>query len=190
MHLPYPLILASNSPRRKELLANAGFQFKIVVKPVIETISKGHTPVSAAIAIAEKKISMYADLAKNNIVICADTIVAFNDKILGKAKNADDALRMLQLINGKTHEVITAVAISYPKGKFSFSVTTEVTLYRLETDELKAYIRAYKPFDKAGAYGIQEWFGHAGVKKINGSYTNVVGLPVSQLYNKLKSLST
>lgn len=189
MHLPYPLILASNSPRRKELLANAGFRFKIVVKPVDETIPEGFTPVNAAVAIADRKINLYADLAKDNIVICADTIVAFNYTILGKAKNADDALRMLQLINGETHEVITAVAIAYPKGKFSFSVTTEVTLYKLETNELKAYIRAYKPFDKAGAYGIQEWFGHAGVRKINGSYTNVVGLPISQLYHKLKSLS-
>jgi len=189
MHLPYPLILASNSPRRKELLTNAGFKFKIVVKKVDETLPDGYTPVNTAVEIAQRKISHFMDLAKNHIVICADTIVAFNNKILGKAKNADDAFRMLQLINGKTHEVITAVAIAFPEGEFSFSVTTEVTLYKLDAEELKTYIRDYKPFDKAGAYGIQEWFGHAGVRKINGSYTNVVGLPVSQLYQKLKSLS-
>lgn len=189
MDLRFPLILASSSPRRKVLLESTGLKFDVISRPADENFSVDIEPQELALNIAENKLQSYKDLSDSHIVICADTIVVIDGQILGKPDNAYNALEMLKMLNGKKHNVITGVALAYPEGKKSFHETTTITLYTLEIKELQYYINHFEPFDKAGAYGIQEWFGHIAVKKIEGSYTNVVGLPVSKLYQRLKSLS-
>jgi len=189
MDLRFPLILGSSSPRRKVFLESTGLKFDVISRPADENFSVDVEPQEVALNIAENKLQSYKDLSDSHIVICADTIVVIDGQILGKPDNAYNALEMLKMLNGKKHNVITGVALAYPEGKKSFHETTTITLYTLEIKELQYYINHFEPFDKAGAYGIQEWFGHIAVKKIEGSYTNVVGLPVSKLYQRLKSLS-
>jgi len=188
MKTPYPLILGSQSPRRHQLLKAAGFSFEVVIRPVSEIPKRNILPRAVAVFISENKAKAYGDYAADHIVITADTIVATKGSILGKPKDENQAYEMLKSLAGKTHQVITGVTI-FHKGKFnSFSEVTNVTFRSLSDSEIKYYIDQYKPYDKAGAYGIQEWIGMIGISSIEGCYYNVMGLPVSRLYEELKPL--
>ena len=186
----YNIILGSGSPRRKELLAGLDLHFQVLVrKGVSEDYPDNLSPHEVAQYIAEEKMSAYtALLVGNTLVITADTVVICDNNILGKPKDADDARRMLGMLSGRVHQVTTGVCIATAKQKNSFHVTTDVTFKKLTTEEIDFYIDNYKPFDKAGAYGIQEWIGYIGVTALNGSYFNVMGLPVQRIYDVLSKL--
>ena len=186
----YNIILGSGSPRRKELLAGLDLHFQVLVrKGVSEDYPDNLSPHEVAQYIAEEKMTAYTDLLiGNTLVITADTVVICDNDILGKPKDADDARRMLEMLSGKTHQVTTGVCIATAKQKTSFHVTTDVTFKNLTPEEISFYIKKYKPFDKAGAYGIQEWIGYIGVTALNGSYFNVMGLPVQRIYDVLSKL--
>lgn len=186
----YNIILGSGSPRRKELLAGLDLHFQVLVrKGVSEDYPDNLSPHEVAQYIAEEKMTAYTDLLiGNTLVITADTVVICDNDILGKPKDADDARRMLEMLSGKTHQVTTGVCIATAKQKTSFHVTTDVTFKSLALGEISYYIQKYKPFDKAGAYGIQEWIGYIGVTALNGSYFNVMGLPVQRIYDVLSKL--
>jgi septum formation protein len=184
------IILASGSPRRKELLEMAGINFVVKTNPTDESYPNGLSPSDVTIHIAREK----ALAVKNSntdmedaIIIAADTIVVLNNEILGKPKDREDAIKMLQKLSNQTHKVITGVYILSHKEIF-FSTITEVTFLKLSLEQITGYIDQYQPFDKAGAYAIQEWIGLVGIKSINGDYYNVVGLPVSRLLLELKNL--
>lgn len=186
----YKIILASNSPRRKELLAGLGLDFTVRVKPdVSEGYPQGLSSEEIAMYIAnEKADANCVGMAKDELVITADTIVVANGEVLGKPKDNEDAKRMLRQLSGITHQVITGVAISTSEERKSFAVVTDVTFKQLSEEEISYYVENFHPLDKAGAYGIQEWIGYVGVTGINGSYYNVMGLPVQRLYSELLSL--
>lgn len=186
----YNIILGSGSPRRKELLAGLDLHFQVLVrKGISEDYPDNLSPHEVAQYIAEEKMTAYTDLLiGNTLVITADTVVICDNDILGKPKDADDARRMLEMLSGKTHQVTTGVCIATAKQKTSFHVTTDVTFKNLTPEEISFYIKKYKPFDKAGAYGIQEWIGYIGVTALNGSYFNVMGLPVQRIYDVLSKL--
>ena len=179
------LILASNSPRRKELLAGLDIPFEVhVLQGVDESYPESLPSEQVAEFIATQKAKAY-EVNPDEILITADTVVVVDDEILGKPVDEEDAKDMLRKISGKSHHVITGVCLKgYDKQK-SFSVDTEVTFKELQDAEIDYYIKHYQPFDKAGAYGIQEWIGYIGVTSIQGSYFNVVGLPVQRIYNEL-----
>lgn len=180
------LILGSKSPRRKELLEGLGIQFETRTKEVEETFSPEINPYKVAEFLAEKKASAFVnELNQDDIVITSDTIVLCEGEILGKPKNVEDAFRMLTKLSGKSHEVITGVCLKSLNKTISFSDTTKVWFNPLSTDEINYYISNYKPYDKAGSYGIQEWIGYIGISKIEGTYFNVMGLPVNLLYKRL-----
>ena len=182
------IVLASNSPRRRELLAGLGIEFEVRVLPDIDESYPADLPVmQIAEYIAHKKASAYLLTMKDNdLVITADTVVIIGNEVLGKPKDEEDAKRMLRLISGKTHQVVTGVCLTTTKQQRHFSVSTDVTFKDLPENEKNYYITKYKPFDKAGAYGIQEWIGYVGVTSLNGSYFNVMGLPVQKLWEELK----
>jgi septum formation protein len=187
MVLPYPLILASNSPRRRELLLQAGFDFKVIGRKCSENFPSGLSPLDAALFIVNQKKEVYKDLIKTNLVICADTIVVKDERILGKPGNKDDAFSILKTLSCNNHKVITSVAIAGPDKSLSFAEVTNVEFENLDDDEIHYYVEYFQPFDKAGSYGIQEWIGLIGIKEIHGSYFNVVGLPINRVYQELKS---
>ena len=182
------IVLASNSPRRRELLAGLGIEFEARVLPDIDESYPADLPVmQIAEYIAHEKASAYLLTMKDNdLVITADTVVIIGNEVLGKPKDEEDAKRMLRLISGKTHQVVTGVCLTTTKQQRHFSVSTDVTFKNLPENEINYYITKYKPFDKAGAYGIQEWIGYVGVTSLNGSYFNVMGLPVQKLWEELK----
>ena len=182
------IVLASNSPRRRELLAGLGIEFEVRVLPDIDESYPADLPVmQIAEYIAHEKASAYLLTMKDNdLVITADTVVIIGNEVLGKPKDEEDAKRMLRLISGKTHQVVTGVCLTTTKQQRHFSVSTDVTFKDLPENEINYYIAKYKPFDKAGAYGIQEWIGYVGVTSLNGSYFNVMGLPVQKLWEELK----
>lgn len=182
------IVLASNSPRRRELLAGLGIEFEVRVLPDIDESYPADLPVmQIAEYIANEKASAYLLTMKDNdLVITADTVVIIGNEVLGKPKDEEDAKRMLRLISGKTHQVVTGVCLTTTKQQRHFSVSTNVTFKNLPENEINYYITKYKPFDKAGAYGIQEWIGYVGVTSLNGSYFNVMGLPVQKLWEELK----
>lgn len=182
------IVLASNSPRRRELLAGLGTEFEVRVLPDIDESYPADLPVmQIAEYIAHEKASAYLLTMKDNdLVITADTVVIIGNEVLGKPKDEEDAKRMLRLISGKTHQVVTGVCLTTTKQQRHFSVSTDVTFKNLPENEINYYITKYKPFDKAGAYGIQEWIGYVGVTSLNGSYFNVMGLPVQKLWEELK----
>lgn len=183
------IILASKSPRRQELLSKTGIEFDVVLKEVDESFPEGLQPAEVAIYIAEKKAKAFDEtLEENDIVLTADTIVCVDNKILGKPEDEDHAFEMLSLLSGRKHEVITGVAFLQNHKIYSFAETTEVYFLSLSKKEIEYYIKTYQPFDKAGAYGIQEWIGLAGIERIDGSYTNVVGLPTHRVYQELQKL--
>jgi len=184
----YRIILASRSPRRRQLLLELGLNFEVCLKEFNENYPEGLTGEEIALYVAHQKaLSFKDDLSENEIVITADTIVWCDNKILGKPADAEDAVLMLNDLSGNTHEVITAVSIFSLLKEKTFSVSTKVTFDILSDEEIRYYVENYKPYDKAGAYGIQEWIGLAGCSYIEGSYSNVVGLPVQRLYRELQS---
>ena len=185
--LKYKLILASNSPRRKELLAGLGVPFEVRVLQDIDEHYPESLPVNeVARYIAKEKADAYRRVvASDELIITADTVVIVGDEILGKPVDETDAVRMLQLLSGRTHQVTTGVCLLTAEKERCFDVTTDVTFKPLTDEEIHYYVDRYRPFDKAGAYGIQEWIGYIGVTGLNGSYYNVMGLPVQRIYQEL-----
>lgn len=186
----YHLILASNSPRRRELLAGLGLSFETRVIPGIdESYPEGLSGPDIASYIASAKASAYRDtLSADDLLITADTIVYIDGQVFGKPHDRDEACAMLRALSGRTHQVITGVTLSTLRQTRTFAVTTDVSFADLTDDEISYYVDHYRPFDKAGSYGIQEWIGFVGVTAIRGSYFNVMGLPVQRLYQELKKL--
>ncbi len=183
----YNIILASKSPRRKNLLNELNIDFKINFKNNIEEKYPDNiNNEEIAVFLAELKANAFiTDLSNKDIIITADTIVLLNDNVMNKPKDKNDAIEMLTNISGKKHRVITGVCIISKEKKVSFSAKTDVYFRKLSNNEIVYYVEKYKPYDKAGAYGIQEWIGYIGVEKIEGSYFNVMGLPVQKLYDEL-----
>lgn len=185
MLLTSPLILASQSPRRQQLLRDAGFTFEVLVRPTDEAFLPEMNARAAAVFIAEGKARGYHDLCNSHIILTADTIVAVDNHILGKPADAAEATAMLQQLSGRKHSVVTGVTI-YHQGHFrSVAEETFVTFRSLTKEEIFYYVDNYKPYDKAGAYGIQEWIGMVGIAGIEGDYYNVMGLPISTVYREL-----
>lgn len=182
-----PIILASKSPRRQELLTLMGLTFSVALKEVDESYESSLTASEIAVAIAEKKAKAFT-ANPDHIIITADTIVAIGDEILGKPQDKAEAQEMLAKLSGKMHEVFTGVSINYQGEIVSFYDKTEVLCRNLNATEIDYYIDNYKPYDKAGSYGIQDWFGVVAIEKINGSYTNVMGLPTEKLYAYLSKI--
>jgi septum formation protein len=180
--------LASNSPRRKELLAGLDVDFEVrIIKGIDESYPITLPTTEIAEYIAQKKAAAYREtMAADELIITADTIVVLNDEVLGKPKDAADAHRMLHALSGKTHQVVTGVVLTTKGQQEHFSVVSNVTFKELTDDEINYYVETYKPMDKAGAYGIQEWIGYVGVTRLEGSYFNVMGLPVQRIYEALK----
>lgn len=187
----YQIILASNSPRRRELLAGLGLTFETRVIPGIdESYPEGLGGAEIAVYIASAKAAAYrTTLAGHELLITADTIVYTDGKVFGKPHDRNEACAMLRALSGRTHQVITGVTIQTLERTRSFAVTTEVTFAELTDEEIAYYVDHYRPFDKAGSYGIQEWIGYVGVTGIQGSYFNVMGLPVQRLYQELKTFN-
>jgi len=186
--LKYPLILASKSPRRQQLLRDAGMEFTIQTIPIKESYPKDLEVSQVPVYLARKKAEALMPLAKDKIIISADTIVALGPRILGKPGSQEEAQRMLQDLSAKSHMVYSGVCIAINKELTTFVEATEVTFKNLQQSEIDYYVQHYAPLDKAGAYGIQEWIGLIGIDKISGSYFNVVGLPVCRLYTTLRDL--
>ena len=184
----YHIILASNSPRRKELLAGLDIPFDVrVIDGIDESFPHDLLTKDIAGYIAKKKADAYQQtMAADELIITADTIVILGQKVMGKPKDAAEAVGMLQELSGHTHQVITGVCLTTKEKQVNFSVETDVTFKTLTDEEIRYYVEHYRPFDKAGAYGIQEWIGHVGVTGMNGSYFNVMGLPVQRIYEALK----
>lgn len=185
------IILASGSPRRRELLAGLGMPFEVVVLPDVDesypdTVKADDVPEY----LAQKKAEAYTSLLTEDgkLVITADTVVILDGRIFGKPQNAEEAIQMLRTLSGKTHHVITGVCLMTRGQKHHFSVRTEVTFKALAECEIDYYIDTYRPFDKAGAYGIQEWIGYIGCTGLKGSYYNVMGLPVQRIYEELEKM--
>ena len=187
MELPYRIILASNSPRRRELLGGLGIDFTVkVMEGIDESWPHDLKGEDIPLYISKEKAAPYkAAIANDELVITADTIVYVDGEVLGKPHDKADAVRMLKLISGRWHEVITGVTLMTKERERSFAVTTKVKFSNLSDDEILRYVDSGLPMDKAGAYGIQEWIGYVGVEAIEGSYFNVVGLPVQRLYREL-----
>ena len=192
MKTDYQLILASASPRRKELLAGLNIPFEVrLIDGIDETYPSELPTDEVPLYISQKKATAYkANISPHTIVLTADTIVVCNEQILGKPIDEADARWMLQMLSGTTHRVITGVTLLVEGNSKSFSVATDVSFKPLSATEIDYYIRTFKPFDKAGAYGIQEWIGYIGVTAINGSYFNVMGLPVQRIYEELRTYFT
>ena len=183
----YNILLASASFRRRELLTQLGVQYSLVKPSQEEEVVPSDICVEdVSEYLACQKSNAYNELKGNDLLITADTTVIVDNKILGKPKDYSDAFQMLRLLSGKTHLVVTGVCLRSVDKVVSFSVKTEVTFSKLDDEEIRFYIENYKPFNKAGAYGIQEWIGKVAVEGINGSFYNVVGLPVQRLYRELK----
>lgn len=181
-------ILASNSPRRRELLSGLGLDFEVRVLPGIdESYPAGLQGGDIPLYISRKKADAYVgQLQPDELLITADTIVWLNGQVLEKPKDEADACRMLRSLSGKTHQVFTGVCLTTTEKQVSFCACSDVTFSTLTDGEITHYVQHYHPLDKAGAYGIQEWIGYVGVERIEGSFFNVVGLPVQQLYRHLK----
>ena len=183
----YKIILASQSPRRIELLTGLNIKFEVQVLDVNEDFPAQMVGVDIPMYLAEKKANAYKHIMdEHTMIITADTIVWHEGKVLGKPVDETDARRMLRALSGKTHQVITGVCISTLQRRKVFHVISDVRFARLTEAEIEYYLHNFKPYDKAGSYGVQEWIGFVGVEHINGSYFNVMGLPVQRLYNELK----
>ena len=184
----YHIILASNSPRRRELLAGLGLDFEVRTLPGIDesypdSLEGSHIPLY----IARKKAEAYRTyLHKDELMITADTIVWLDRRVLGKPRDEAEAVQMLRDMSGRTHEVYTGVCLTTSARQRSFTVGTRVRFAQLSDEEIQYYVSHFHPLDKAGAYGVQEWIGYVGVEYIEGSYYNVMGLPMQRLYQELK----
>ena len=184
MNSNFHLILASKSPRRKALLESLGLEFTIRSIEVDETIPNEVAPQEAARFLAEKKSGAYT-VGENELLITADTTVVLGKEVLNKPASKEEAIGMLTKLSGKAHEVISGVCLKTTDKQVSFSESTRVYFKPLSLQEIEHYVATYQPYDKAGAYGIQEWIGMIGIEKIEGDYYNVMGLPVHQLYTQL-----
>ena len=186
----YSIILATQSPRRHYLMKEAGFEFKISnLHSVEEKFPEGLNKLEIPIFLSELKSKAYnKSLGEKEILITADTIVWLNNRVIGKPENPEDAFEILVNLAGNMHEVITGVTIRTSGLMHSFYAHTEVFFSKISNEELKFYIETSKPFDKAGAYGIQDWIGFIGIEKIRGSYFNVMGLPIQKLYRELENI--
>ena len=184
----YKIFLASQSPRRKELLTQLRIPFNIVnIRGIDETYPTDIETDDIPEYLAIRKAEVYSrNFHSNEMIITADTLVILNDKVLGKPQNHEEAIKMLEELSGKIHKVITGVCITTKYKRVSFSSTTEVKFTKMSKSDIEYYVNSYRPYDKAGAYGIQEWIGCVAVEWINGSYYNVMGLPVHKLYEKIK----
>ncbi len=183
--LKYPLILGSSSPRRKMLLQSLGWDFEVVKRDASEYYPEELHPRAISVLISENKAKVYDDLSKDHIVITADTLVVHQNEILGKPGSPEEAIEMLKKLSGSEHLVITGVTV-FTEGRFrSFSKETQVVFRDLTAQEIDHYVEKFSPLDKAGAYGIQEWIGMIGISSITGDYYNVMGLPLSRLYEEL-----
>ncbi|WP_420578498.1 Maf family protein [Ekhidna sp.] len=180
------LILASKSPRRKQLLEEAGFEFEVKTVEFDEVFPEDMDATKVAEYLAIEKNKAHREALGSGTIITADTVVIFSGKILGKPADEKEAKHTLKLLSGKIHEVMSGVCISNEEKQVSFSSLTEVKFHDLSDDEIDHYVQTDSPMDKAGSYGIQEWIGLIGVEWIRGSYFNVVGLPVDQVYKVLK----
>jgi septum formation protein len=186
-----PLVLASASPRRQQLLRDLGFNFEVIIKEVDEDYPPYLIKENVALFLADKKAASYdMEVASGKIVITADTIVCVDNEILGKPSDYNDCARMLRILSGRKHEVITAVCIRTPEYTDSFYSNTGVWFGPVSEEEISYYMNNFNVLDKAGAYGIQDWIGLALIEKIEGSYFNVVGLPVHELYRHLKNIAS
>lgn len=188
MSFSHKLILASNSPRRQELLASLDLPYEVRIIPDIdESYPEDLEKEKIAEFISARKAEAYLpSLKADELLITADTIVLLEDKVFGKPKDEDEACQMLFELSDRNHNVITGVTLATNKKRKTFAVSTHVSFGKLHENEIKYYVSKYKPFDKAGGYGIQEWIGFVAVKHISGSYFNVMGLPVHRLYHELK----
>lgn len=186
----YDILLASNSPRRRELLQGLDIAYTVTSLPDVDESYPSHLKgQEIANYISTAKANAYASMMQENtLLITADTIVWLEDKVYGKPTDVAGAIEMLQCLSGKRHEVITGVTLTTATQQRTFTVSTWVTFASLQEEEISYYVNKFLPLDKAGAYGIQEWIGYIGVEKIEGSYFNVMGLPVQRLYNELKQL--
>jgi septum formation protein len=186
----YKILLASNSPRRKELLAGLGVEYAVkVISDIDESFPDTLKGEEIPLYIARKKADAYKQIIRpDELVITADTIVWLDGETLGKPENESAAVQMLCQLSGKTHQVITGVCLTTCDWQRCFSSMTEVTFAVLTLEEINYYVANYRPFDKAGSYGVQEWIGFIGVEKISGSYYNIMGLPVQKLYKELKKI--
>ena len=182
------IILASASPRRRELLAGLGVEFTVDTRNSFEEIAPDGLPYSLYPEYMAKGKShgFHRDLLPDEILVTADTMVLCSDEIMGKPTDRADAIRMVQKLQNNRHSVLTGVCIRSLEKEVCFTASTDVFFDELSQEEIEYYVDTYRPFDKAGAYGVQEWVGYAGIKRIEGSYFNVVGLPVQMLYQKLK----
>lgn len=186
----YKIVLASNSPRRRELLSGLNLEYTVRVLPDTDesypdTLKGEEIPMY----ISREKAKAYRNsMAEDELIITADTVVCINEKVLGKPRTQEEAKEMLRELSGKTHQVITGVCLMTCGLQRTFSATTQVTFDVLTEDEIEFYVEKFRPLDKAGAYGVQEWIGFVGVSRLEGSYFNVMGLPVQRLYQELKKL--
>ena len=185
----YNIVLASKSPRRQELLKGVGVEFSVITKDVDESYPSNMSVYDVAPYLSVKKAKAFDEdeLPENYMVITADTVVIVDDEILGKPKDTEGAYEMLNKISGKKHSVITGVTIRTSDKVKTFSVVSKVSFEMLDNEEIEYYVNNFKPYDKAGAYGIQEWIGYIGVNHVEGSYFNVMGLPTQKLYKMLKT---
>lgn len=182
------IILASNSPRRRELLTGLGLQYEVrLMSGIDESYPDGLASEEIPQFIARQKAAAYK-LASDELLITADTIVYLNGRVLGKPANEEEACQMLRDLSGKTHQVITGVVLTTASEQRSFASVSNVTFAKLTDEEIQHYVTHYRPMDKAGAYGVQEWIGYIGVERLDGSYFNVMGLPVQRLYTELKHM--
>lgn len=186
----YHLVLGSQSPRRKELLAGLGFEFIVKVKDTAEDYPADLKVELVPEYLAQLKANaLLAELAEDELLICADTIVLLDGEIIGKPTSVADATEILKKLSGKTHQVITGVFIGSKSQQVTFSDTTLVSFKAIPEADIAYYIEHYQPFDKAGSYGIQEWIGYAFVEKLEGSYANVMGLPTHRVLEELRLIT-
>jgi len=183
----YRVILASASPRRKILMEEMDIDFDVIIKDIKEVYPGSYSPVEVARHLCELKASSFSssELLANKLIITADTVVAVGNEVIGKPISRVNAVEILEKLSNKEHDVITGVCLRTAEKMHSFTATTKVFFKELSSEEIDFYIDNYLPYDKAGAYGIQEWIGHVAIEKIEGSYFNVMGLPTHQLYEEL-----
>ena len=187
--LTHQLILGSKSPRRQELIQGLGLQYKVRTLDTDESYPESLKPQQIASFLAEIKAKALLDtLEPNELLLTSDTVVITDSEVLGKPENQEQAKKMIAMLSGKTHQVITGVHLATLAHSYNFDVVTEVTFLPLESWEIDYYVEKYIPLDKAGSYGIQEWIGYIGIEKMHGSYYNVMGLPTAELWKVMKKL--
>lgn len=186
MKLTKPLILASNSPRRRQILSEAGFQFEVQVKPTDEAFPATMPAAEVPVFLAEQKAAAFDGTLGNELLLTADTVVLINGEILNKPNDEDEAFVMLRKLSGQMHQVITGVCLRSSERTESFADITKVHFRELTDTEIRYYVKACSPFDKAGSYGVQDFIGMVGIERIEGSFFTVMGLPIHRVYDVLK----